>query len=58
MADIDAMEVHDPEGHPKATQGAEREKKILYIRSETEKRKSKKNVQKKGPTMGLEPTWV
>jgi hypothetical protein len=37
-----------------------REKKILYIRSETEKSKKQKKCpsKKKGPTMGLEPTWV
>jgi hypothetical protein len=41
--------------------GAEREKKkrTPYIRSETEKSKKQKFVQKRGPTMvGLEPTWV
>jgi hypothetical protein len=39
--DIDAVGISGPEGqgHPNATRGAEREKKIPYIRSETEKSK-------------------
>ena len=39
--DVDAMGILDPEGHPNAIRGAGREKKVLYIRSETEN-KSKK----------------
>jgi hypothetical protein len=56
MTDIDAMGIHDPEGHPKATQGAEREKKILYIRSETEKRKKQNKLSKRrGPQWDSSP---
>ena len=58
--DIDAMRFRGlTEGHPNATQGAEREKKIPYIRSKKEKsKKQNKLSKKKGPTMGFEPTWV
>jgi hypothetical protein len=47
--DIDAMGIPGPEGHPNATRGAEREK---------QKQKARNWSKKKGPTMGLEPTWV
>jgi hypothetical protein len=37
---------------------SEREKKIPYIRSETEKSKKPEICPKRRPAMGLEATWV
>jgi hypothetical protein len=36
----------------------EREKDSVYPIGDGEKQKAKKMSKKKGPTMGLEPTWV
>ena len=59
------MGINDPKGkagtHMTGAPVAGCEKSILCIRSETEKskmQKKKRLFKKKGPTMGLEPTWV
>jgi hypothetical protein len=54
--DIDAMGIPDPERHSNAARGAEREKKIPYIRSETEKSKKPEICPKRrGPRWDLNP---
>ena len=55
---IDAMGIPGPEGHPNAARGAEREKDSVYPIGDGEKQKARSLSKKKGPTMGLEPTWV
>jgi hypothetical protein len=53
---MDSMGIPDPEGHPNAARGAEREKKIPYIRSETEKSKKPEACPKRrGPRWDLNP---
>jgi hypothetical protein len=53
---VDAMGIPSPEGHPNSTRGAEREKKIPYIRSETEKsKKSEICPKRRGPRWDLNP---
>jgi hypothetical protein len=57
--DVDAMGFRTLRGIRMRPQGAEREKKIPYIRSEKEKGKKQKKMSKKeGPTVGFESTWV
>jgi hypothetical protein len=54
--DIDSMGILGPEGHPNAARGAEREKTIPYIRSETEKSKKPEICPKRrGPRWNLNP---
>jgi hypothetical protein len=54
--DIDLMGIPGPEGHPNAARGAEREEKIPYIRSETEKSKKPEICPKRrGPRWDLNP---
>jgi hypothetical protein len=54
--DIDAMGIPDPKGHPNAARGAERERTIPYIRSETEKSKKPEICPKsRGPQWDLNP---
>jgi hypothetical protein len=59
--DVDAMGIPGPEGHLNAARGAEREKKIPYMAApigDGEKQKARRLSKKKGPSVGLEPTWM
>jgi hypothetical protein len=58
--DIDSIGIPGPEEHPKqcGPWSREGEKDSVYPIGDGEKQKARILSKKKGPAMGLEPTWV
>jgi hypothetical protein len=55
--DIDAVVVLGPEGHPMRPV-EQRERKRFRISDRRQRKQKARSFSKKGPAMGLEPTWV